>query len=280
MGKLEKALQKVITKPQVGVRFDRTIQVNGQTFPSSSWTCIGNFGLAEANAWLVENLPALIEVKATRAELLLSQGRDFQSKHTVRLEELAAAVETVAADTNMDRMLGLWDGPELTDDQKEFLAALYKDYHSLGDGSVDGNQLFDKHKSRAHADIEKRLWGHPKAKDPKTKHDFLESLAAGEKAAMEDILYPSSVPGYAVDFAYEMWEKYFIDSVDVRLDETELEEKGLKEAEDEVQFLARAAASDGCQEHIAKLAKDWIEEEAQKWLDENGLESVGPEDEQ
>jgi hypothetical protein len=272
MGNLKQALRKVIsTNSRVDVRFDIQAKVDGYVFPSDAYTTIlmaesDEEALSQSNAWLLANLPDLVEANVTRAEvLLLGDPSDvIKTKRTVRIEELAAAYESSGAspDVDQDRILGLWQGPELNDDQKEFLANLYKDYYSLGEGAVDTNHLFDKQKSKTYDDIMKRLWDHPKTKDLA----FVEKLSKDDKAAMEEILYPSSVKGYAVDFAYEIWEKYFMDSVPVELDDEELDEQGLAESKDEVDFLARAAVTDGCESEISKCARSWIEEETGKWL--------------
>lgn len=275
---LKKALRKVVsTSSRVDIRFDITATIDGLQFPSNSYTSIARASTGdsdssifnEANQWIVANLPQLVEANVTRIEMILADASGIKRKQTLRVEELASALEVAGTDTDQDRILGLWQGPELNDDQKEFLTAIYKDYHGLGEGAVDTNNLFDKKKSNAYHDIYDRLWEHPKAED----RSFIEKLSKGDKSSMDEIMWPSAVKGYAVDFAYEVYEKYFMDSVPVELDEEELEEKGLKEAQDEVDFLARAAITDGCEEAIGKCARDWIEEETKLWLEDNKEET-------
>lgn len=262
-------------------RLDHPAKIGGLKVEANEWYELDTTrdhasAKSSVTSYLVQNSVVICDARCSRIEATVVDENDILiEKMTFRIEDLLQAeLESLGwsedSESIQDRVKGLWDGKELNPEQTKFLTGLYKDYQRAGDAIFDGNSDLFGEKSRTRQDIYDRFWKFPKSKD----RDFLKEVSEGDQETIQEVLFPSSHSGYAVDFAYELFEKYFMDSVDIQLDAEELEEHELTEDEDEVTFLARAAGADGAQEYIFKAAKDWLENEAQEWLSEN------PEDEE
>lgn len=172
----------------------------------------------------------------------------------------------------LNRIQGLWSGTTPGKDGWDALVGVYRDFHGTGESVVD-DTIFDPKKSRAHRDLMLRWEAQPGV--GKKDEVYLKKVSEGDQETMATILYAEGVNH--VDFAYEVYEKYYMDSMEVNDSDLSSTVETLKEdlpkadeteLTDEVNTLARDAYGDGVESQIQEYAKSKFQELADEELTE------------
>ena len=112
-------------------------------------------------------------------------------------------------------------------------------------------------------DIQDRFQDYPKVRDG--DWDFIERMANGEQAAIDEIMKKSGEPGFKNDFDYDLYERYYIDG------SRHLEESGVEITEDvdseKVYFVSSLAYADGVGDRIWALGTQTIQGMADELMD-------------